>query len=276
MYDVYHTVYRRRMRKYAGQLDRKRMRELSKKVRPGDLVNFELHTPDAFKHSFKRGLRGATMKTLLGTVTGDQYHTAIVGDVDKKNGEITLVETHMSRGAYVMTPKELLDNARFQSLHFYRPPNASAEAGRRAARQAIAAAGRKLDYPMKDLITVGLRDIAEQRGKAWRGLVDKLDTASAKSRKVSDEAMGVCSQLGAYAWGKALGDERAFVKSLGVRAKKGSRIAVSPGTIARAAREGRLKVIGVYEPKNRESSVLRAMLGTSRGTSGGGKARRRG
>ena len=72
--------------------------------------------------------------------------------------------------------------------------------------------------------------------------------------------MGVCSQLGAYAWGKALGDESRFVKSLGVRARKGSRIAVSPGTIARAAREGRLQHIGTYEPKNRESSALRAIL----------------
>ena len=248
------------MHKHAGQLDRKRMRELAKKVRPGDLVNFELHTPDAFRHSLKRGMRGAMMKSLIGSVTGDQYHTAIVGDVDKKNGEITLVETHMSRGAYVMTPKELLNNARFQSLHFYRPPGASIKAGRRAAQQAIAAAGRKLDYPMKDLIAVGLRDIGEQRGKAWRGLVDRLDRASAKSRRVSDDAMGVCSQLGAYAWGKALGDETKFIRSLGVKARKGSRIAVSPGTIARAAREGRLQHIGTYEPKKRETSSLRAIF----------------
>jgi hypothetical protein len=252
------------MHKYAGQFDRKRMRELAKKVRPGDLVNFELHTPDAFRQSFKRGLRGATMKSLIGTVTGDQYHTAIVGDVDKKNGEITLVETHMSRGAYVMSPKQLLDEARFQSLHFYRPPKASIRAGKLAAQQAILAAGRKVDYPMKDLITVGLRDIAERKGKAWRGLVDRLDRASAAQRKVSDEAMGVCSQFGAYAWGKALGDENKFIRSLGVKARKGSRIAVSPGTIARAAREGRLQHIGTYAPKNRDSSVLDAVLGRKR------------
>lgn len=248
------------MQKHAGQLDRKRMRELSKRVRPGDLVNFELHTADAFKHSVKRGMRGATMKSLIGAFTGDQYHTAIVGDVDKKNGEITLVETALGKGAYVMSPKEVRQNAKFQSLHFYRPNKASLRAGRRAAKHAIAAAGRKLDYPVKDLIAVGLRDVAYQRGKAWRGLVDKLDDASVQTRKVSDDAMGVCSQLGAYAWGKALGDENKFVRSLGVRARKGSRIAVSPRTIARAAREGRLQHIGTYEPKNRESSTLRAIL----------------
>lgn len=248
------------MHKQAGAFDRKRMRELSKRVRPGDLVNFELHTPDAFKHSFKRGLRGSAMKSMIGAVTGDQYHTAIVGDVDKKNGEITLVETALGRGAYVMSPKEFMRNGRFQSYHFYRPNKASVAAGRKAARHAIAAAGRKIDYPVKDLIAVGLRDVASRQGKAWRGLVDKLDHASAKTRKVSDDAMGVCSQLGAYAWGKALGDESRFVKSLGVRARKGSRIAVSPGTIARAAREGRLQHIGTYEPKNRESSALRAIL----------------
>lgn len=248
------------MRKLAGQLDRKRMRELSKKVRPGDLVNFELHTPDAFKHSFKRGLRGATMKSMIGAVTGKEYHTAIVGDVDKKNGEITLVETALGKGAYIMTPKELMQNAKFQSLHFYRPNKASAKAGRIAAKHAITAAGRKIDYPVGDLISVGLRDIADRQGKTWRGLVDRLDKSSIKARKISDDAMGVCSQLGAYAWGKALGDESKFVKSLGVRARKGSRIAVSPGTIARAAREGRLKHIGTYEPKNRESSALRAIL----------------
>jgi hypothetical protein len=248
------------MDKHAGQFNRERMRELSQKVRPGDLVNFELHTPDAFKRGFKRGMRGTLAKSVLGSITGAQYHTAIVGDVDKKNGEITLVETAIGRGAYVMTPRELLEEGRFQSLHFYRPPKASVAAGRRAAKHAIAAAGRKVNYPLKDLIAVGLRDVAEQRGKAWRGLVDRLDTASAKTRRVSDEAMGVCSQLGAYAWGKALGDEQKFVRGLGVRARKGSRIAVSPGTIARAARDGRLQLIGTYEPKRRESSTLRAIL----------------
>ena len=252
------------MRKHAGRLDKKKMRELSKKVRPGDLVNFELHTADAFKHSFKRGLQGLGMKSVIGAVTGDQYHTAIVGDVDKKNGEITLVETVIGKGAYVMSPKELRDNAKFQSLYFYRPNKASAAAGRRAAKHAIAVAGRKVGYPLKDVISVGLRDIAEAKGKSWRGLVDRLDNASASARKVSDDAMGVCSQLGAYAWGKALGDENKFVRSLGIRARKGSRIAVSPGGIARAAREGRLQHIGTYEPKNRESSTLRAILSSKK------------
>lgn len=250
------------MHKHAGTYDRKRIRELAKRVRPGDLVNYEAHIADSFRQGLRPGLRKALMTKAIGKITGPQYHTAIVGDVDKKRGRITLVETMIGRGAYVVPHSKFMRNSRNHSYYFYRPTNTTAAQGRAAAQTAIAVAGRKVNYPIKDLLHVGIRDIASaQKGERWRKLVNRLDTASANARRVSDEALGTCAQLGAHVWGKALGDENKFLKQLGVKAKKGSRIAVTPRSIVEAQKAGRLKLVGHYEPKNLETSTIRALLG---------------
>jgi len=254
------------MYKRAGRVDRKRIKALVNRLRPGDLVNYEISLADAFKESRTRGLRGTVMTGVLGRFTGPQYHTAIVGDVDKNKGKVTMVETALGRGAYVISPKQFDSIARTHKLHFYRPNKGTLAEGRRAARVAIAAAGKKVGYPIKDLLSVAARDVAESQGKSWRGLVDRLDRASAASRKVSDESLGICSQLGAHAWGKALGNEHKFIKSLGVRHRKGSRIAVTPQAITKAVRAGRLKVVGAYAPRDAEKSLMYSFL-TSRSKS---------
>lgn len=238
------------MRKYAGDFDRARMREIAQNVRPGDLVNYELHHKDAYKTSFTRGLRGTIMGGLIGAYTGPQYHTAIVADVDKKSGDITFVESAIGRDTYVLPPKAVAKAARYTSFHFYRPNDASRAEGLRAARVAMAAAARKAQYPLADLPKVIARSVAEKAGRPFRSIVNKLDESSAQARKVGDEASLICSQLAAHAWGKAIGSERKFNRTLGVRAKEGSGIAVTPLTITQAAEKGRLQRIGVYHPKN--------------------------
>lgn len=238
------------MRKYAGDFDRERMRALAQKLRPGDLVNYELHNKDAYRTSFKRGLRGTVMANLIGAYTGPQYHTAIVADVDKKAGEITFVESALGHGTYVLPPKAVAKAGRYTSFHFYRPNEASREQGLAAARVALAAAARKADYPAADLAKVLARSVAEKAGRPFRAIVDKLDESSASARKVRDEASLICSQLAAHAWGKATGSERKFNRSLGVKAREGSGIAVTPRTITEAAESGKLQRLGVYRPKH--------------------------
>ena len=244
------------MRKYAGTLDRKELKRLAQQVRPGDLVNYEVHLPDRFKESISGGIRSTIMSGVIGQVTGPEYHSAIVADVDKKTGDMTLVESFIGQGAVITTPKDFARYAKSHSFHFYRPNKASAKAGRIAAEQALAIGAKNVDYPISDLIPLGLREIAAKRkGKVWRKIVEKLDKGSAADRRVDDKAMGVCSHLPTYAWGKALGSENKFLKGLGVKARKGTRLAVSPRTIAKAARQGKLKRIGTLVPKNREASV---------------------
>jgi len=238
------------MRKHAGDFDRERMRALAQKLRPGDLVNYELHHKDAYKTSFTRGLRGTIMGHMIGAYTGPQYHTAIVADVNKKEGEITFVESALGHGTYVLPPKAVAKAGRYTSFHFYRPNEASREQGLKAARVALAAAARKVEYPAADLAKVLTRSLAEKAGRPFRAIVDKLDESSVAARKVRDEASLICSQLAAHAWGKAIGSERVFNRSLGVRAKEGSGIAVTPRTITEAAEKGRLQSLGVYRPKH--------------------------
>ena len=254
------------MRKYAGRFDRKEMKRLAQKLRPGDLVNYEVHLPDQYAKSITGGLRSTVMSGVIGQVTGPEYHSAIVADVDKKKGEVTLVESFIGRGAVITTPKDFAQEAKSHSFHFYRPNEVSAKAGRIAGQQALAAAAKKTDYPLTDLVPVAMREYASKRkGKVWRKIVERLDRGSAEDRRVGEEAMGICSHLPTYAWGKALGSEGKFLRRLGVRARKGTRLAVSPRTIARAARRGKLKRIGTLRPLDREKSVSSVLLRRMRG-----------
>ena len=254
------------MRKYAGRFDKEEMKRLAKKLRPGDLVNCEVHLPDQYERGISKGLRSTVMSGVIGRVTGPEYHSAIVADVDKEKGEITLVESFIGSGAVVTTPKEFAEEAKSHSFHFYRPNAVSAKAGRIAGQQALAAAAKKVEYPISDLVPVAMREYAsKRRGKVWRKIVSRLDKASAEDRRVDEAAMGICSHLPTYAWGKALGSERKFLSRMGVRARRGTRLAVSPRTIARAARRGKLKRIGTLTPLDREKSVSSVLLRRMRG-----------
>lgn len=259
------------MRKYAGRLDRKELKRLAQKLRPGDLVNSEVHLADRYADSVLGGVRSTVMSNVIGKVTGPEYHTAIVADVNKKTGDITLVESFIGKGVVVTTPEQFARDAKSHSFHFYRPNKASAEAGRLAAAQARAAVAKKTEYPLSDLVPIALRDIASQRkGKFWRKLEQKLDASSAAARKSEDKAMGVCSHLVTHAWGKALGGEGKFLRRLGVRNLKGTRLAVSPRTIAHAARKGRLQRIGTLSPISREKSVSDVLIRRMKANIGGG------
>lgn len=244
------------MRKYAGRFDKKEMKRLAQKLRPGDLVNYEVHLPDQYEKSISGGLRSTVMSGVIGQVTGPEYHSAIVADVDRDKGEVTLVESFIGKGAVITTPKEFARYGKSHSFHFYRPNDVSAKAGRIAGQQALAAAAKKVDYPISDLIPVAMREFAAKRkGHVWRKIVKRLDRGSAEDRTVDDKALGICSHLPTYAWGKALGGEDKFLRRLGVRARRGTRLAVSPRTISKAARDGRLRRIGILSPLDREKSV---------------------
>lgn len=97
-------------------------------------------------------------------------------------------------------------------------------------------------------------------GRLGRAGLAVLDAGSALRRANCDPATGVCSHLATYAWKNQLGNEHLTQGLFGGNPTvRGTRLGVTPGSIAAAAESGALTRVGTYVPANLASSTMEAV-----------------
>jgi hypothetical protein len=279
-----------RFLKTAGEVNTEQLQWLKGQLRPGDIVNFETRFGDVAKeHGMRAALKDMLISKPIAAVTGSpQTHTAMLSGV-KDDGTLELIHNYEQGSkarVHKVSPQDFDDFAKTKNLSFYRPTGATAEQGATAAaRAARSAAGNAANYSYSDLGLSLARQTAEKAQKVnplAKAGVAAVDAVSEIKRTVKgcDPASGFCSHLATDAWSEPLGGTHNAQKIMGTNpTNTKSSLAVTPGSIHKASRQGKLTQVGSYIPKNptpnfvegaaaRVGSKLKATLGLAKKVTG--------
>jgi hypothetical protein len=250
------------LEKIAGKVDPRALAALQAQLRPGDVINFEAHRNDSIRKSLRGGAMTGAISTPIQSITGSpDNHTAIYHGVDPASGRMRIVHNYEQGGKNGTQFAYLDDFADTNSLHAYRPQNATPEMAQAAAARAgdIAAAGGT-HYSKRNLVGAGVNQIAENPtvGKfpGFRGVLKRVAGAVGER---CDPGTSICSALPVDAYQGSMGQEKALETFTGRPAAqipdRFRALATTPGSIRSSPH---MQAIGHYKPMNQETSALGA------------------
>ena len=245
------------MMKLAGEIDEDAFKQLSKKVRMGDIVSYMQHAAD------QENLKDLAMTGLVsGPIskgTGSPYsHTGMVSRV-LPDGRIEVLDNYEGAAGKGVRRSYLNDVADSTSFHVRRPRVAPYVAS--AAADAAEAAIGHSDYSKADLLSMAPQEIARSvlgKDSKVTKAVRKATGLGARLRGAAqqcDPATGVCSFLPIHSYGEAMGGkQKATDLLLGSGLKYEGPTTASPAMLQAS---DAMDEIFSYSPKNRNKSALK-------------------
>jgi len=251
------------MEKTAGEYDEAAMRELGKKVRPGDILSWEVPSADAYREGALSGLSAdAISGSIRATTRSPISHTALIHSVDPETGIPNIVHNYEgNKGAKLESLRRYADT---NVMHVARP-NISENQAREAVDRAMAAVERQVKYPKRDLALMRRGEAAKRVGlDGVASQFNRIGEAIARAtggKRHCDPATGVCSSFVSHALAPAFGSQEAAQRALG--GTGGGRLGITPADIFNASRDPSntaIHEITSYRPKNQETSRVGGLL----------------
>lgn len=249
--------------KIAGVYDEAAMRELGKRVRPGDVLSWEVPSADAYQQGIKSGIMTDLVSGGIRKATGSPIsHTALIHSIDPETGIPNIAHNYEANGGAKI--ESLRRYADTNVMHVARP-NISEEHAREAVRRAEAAVERGVPYPKRDLALMLPGQAAKMVGQENKAhVLNRIGSVLSNMTETGrhcDPATGVCSAFVAHALEPAFGSREATMRALG--GVGGGHLGITPADIHNASKDARnshLTEIGSYRPAQQQTGRLSALL----------------
>lgn len=225
------------MEKLAAGVDRERLMEFSRQLRPGDLVNFQSVAGDAWENGLGSGYEHLAMATPTKAFTfSPDTHTSIFTGMDPNTGEPMIVHNYDG-----LKHEPLANYAATNRFAQHRLPVTDAEAA--AASQSLVDLHRTTPspYPMRNAIAAGFNDVGDALQAPGGGALARLRRFFSRGFKSTSNVIGkqcdpgtaICSYLPVEGYGRVLGQDRAQKLLTGKPLEAGrEQWSVTPATIA--------------------------------------------